>query len=502
MIIERFLQEVTTIDPDAYAVEAEGTWSTWGQLSALSRQVQALMNESGVAEGARVGLLLRSRAPHLAAFLACIASNRCAVAFNPLMGPERLAIDIASQVPTILIGTDTDLGVPEIAEAATAASIPMLQLPTRIDGEVGWRNSSSEVKPLAGRLNPEVLIEMLTSGTTGTPKRIALSRQSMDESFVQGRKYESGSKEDPSLRSGVRIVTAPLTHISGIFGALTTLADGRKLVLHEKFQVDQWVEAVERHGSKVANLPPTALRMILDAEVPRERLSSLIALRSGTAPVDPAIVDAFLDLYGIPVLVQYGATEFAGGVAGWTIKDFHSHYTSKRGSVGRMQPNVEARVVDAESHEVLPFGEEGILELRSSQFGDALKWVRTTDRAILDADNFLWIKGRADNAINRGGFKIHPDDIARAIGEHPAVKEAVVVGVPDRRLGEVPVAVMTLKQGVPYLESVELRTFLLERLLPYQIPASFKILSEIPRTPLLKPSAPDIKRLFGDRESE
>jgi acyl-CoA synthetase (AMP-forming)/AMP-acid ligase II len=209
-------------------------------------------------------------------------------------------------------------------------------------------------------------------------------------------------------------------------------------------------------------------------------------------------VDAFADLYGIPVLIQYGATEFAGGVAGWTIKDFHSYYVSKRGSVGRMQPNVEARVVDVESDEVLPFGEEGILELRSSQFGDAVKWVRTTDRAILDAENFLWIKGRADNAINRGGFKIHPDDIARAISEHPSVKEAVVVGIADRRLGEVPVAVMTLKQGAANLETSELRAFLMEKLLPYQIPASFKIVSEIPRTPLLKPSAPDIKLMFDD----
>jgi acyl-CoA synthetase (AMP-forming)/AMP-acid ligase II len=166
-----------------------------------------------------------------------------------------------------------------------------------------------------------------------------------------------------------------------------------------------------------------------------------------------------------------------------------------------MQRNIAARIVDAESGEILPFGTAGILELRGSQLGDAAKWVRTTDRATLDADNFLWINGRADNAINRGGFKIHPDDVARVIGEHPAVKEAVVVGVPDRRLGEVPVAVMTLNPGVAPPDAAELRAYLSGRLLPYQVPASFKFVDEIPRTPLLKPSTSEIKQLFSDFDS-
>jgi len=501
MIIERYLREVATIDPDADAMETQGVWSTWAQLASLSQRVQELMTDAGVPEGARVGLLLRSRAPQLAGFLACIASGRCAVAFNPLLGPARLAADIGEQAPAVLIGVEQDLVGPEIADAADRARIPMLQLPVAMDGSAEWRGDAAQVKPLVGRLRPEVLVEMLTSGTTGTPKRIALTRSSMDESFIQGQKYESGRKDSPALRSGVRIVTAPLTHISGIFGALTTLADGRKLVLQEKFQVEEWVAAIERHGSKVANLPPTALRMILDADIPRERLASLLALRSGTAPVAPAIIDAFLERYGLPVLVQYGATEFAGGVAGWTMRDFQSFYSAKRGSVGRMQRNIEARIVDAESGEILPFGMAGILELRGSQLGDAAKWVRTTDRATLDADNFLWINGRADNAINRGGFKIHPDDVARVIGEHPAVKEAVVVGVPDRRLGEVPVAVMTLNPGVAPLDVAELRTYLSGKLLPYQVPASFKFVDEIPRTPLLKPSTSEIKQLFSDFDS-
>ncbi len=496
MIIERYLQEVATIDPDGEAIKSQGVWGSWGELAGLSRQVQERLDSAGVPQGARIGLLLRSRSPHMAAFVACIVSGRCTIAFNPLLGAARLAADIESQAPVIVVGIEEDLAGLETAVEAARPSIPMLRLPDALGGTVVWRDGLEPVVLADDRLRPDVVVEMLTSGTTGTPKRIALYRSSLDESFIQGHKYESGRDDGPVLRSGVRIVTAPLTHISGIFGALTTLADGRKLVLQEKFHVDEWVAEIERHGAKVANLPPAALRMILDADVPRERLSSLLALRSGTAPVDPAIIDAFLERYGLPVLVQYGATEFAGGVAGWTIKDFRDFYPKKRGSVGRIHQNIEARVVDGESGQVLPYGTTGILELRGSQLGDPTKWVRTTDRASLDGDHFLWINGREDNAINRGGFKIHPDSVAKAIGAHPAVKEAVVVGIPDRRLGEVPVAVMTLNPGVPTPDVAELRAFLSGTLLPYQIPASFKFVDEIPRTQLLKPSAPEIKQLF------
>lgn len=498
MIIERYLREVATIDPQAPAVEGEGRLCSWGEIAGLWTRIQQRLDDLKVPEGARVGLLLRNRTPQLAAFLACIISGRCSVAFNPLLPAVRLAEDVETQAPVVLIGAEADLASPELQAAAARTQAPLLQLPILIDGPVQWVSPSPKLRRDPGELRPEVLVEMLTSGTTGTPKRVPLNRSSMDESFVQGQKYEGARTEGPALRSGARIVTAPLSHISGIFGALTTLADGRRLALLEKFSVEEWVSAIERHQSKVANLPPTALRMILDADVPRERLSSLLALRSGTAPLDPAIIDAFLERYELPILGQYGATEFAGGVAGWTMKDFREFYITKRGSVGRMQPNIEARIVDPASGEVLPFGTSGILELRGSQLGDPTVWMRTTDRASLDAEGFLFIHGRADNAINRGGFKIHPDDVARAIEQHPSVKEAVVVGVADRRLGEVPVAAVTLDPRAAPVDVSELRAYLADKLLPYQLPASFKFIPEMPRTPSLKPSTPAIKELFAD----
>src|SRR3546814_20491088 len=100
-----------------------------------------------------------------------------------------------------------------------------------------------------------------------------------------------------------------------------------------------------------------------------------------------------------------------------------------------MNPGVEGRIVDAESGEPLPYGEKGLLELRAHHLGDGRNWVRTTDLARMDEDQFLWILGRADNAIIRGGFKIIPDDGVKANEAHPAVLEALVVPLPVPRHG-------------------------------------------------------------------
>ena len=145
---------------------------------------------------------------------------------------------------------------------------------------------------------------------------------------------------------------------------------------------------------------------------------------SPTAPGQPhsiPICRCLYQRYGIPVLQNYGATEFAGGIAGWTLDDFKAHWNAKRGSVGRVNQGIDARVVDPEAGVDLPLGEIGLLELRGGNAASPGEWTRTNDLAMLDADNFLWIKGRYDGAIIRGGFKISPDDVVKALEQHPAV---------------------------------------------------------------------------------
>ncbi|HMT46180.1 MAG TPA: fatty acid--CoA ligase family protein [Novosphingobium sp.] len=501
-VITENLRAIMAIDPERAEIDFEGRDYSWGDLARVVRAIESALDAMGLPAEARVGVMLRNRPGHIAAILAVLSTDRCLVSLNPILPDDKLFADVTGLGLPAIIADESDIARPGIADAFASAGTAVLAIGARLDGVrvlPGFESPRGSVTT-----SPGVAIEMLTSGTTGSPKRVPLTRAAFDASFAGFARYERNREHGakPQLRSGVTMVNNPLTHIGGIYGCIGALAAGRKIGLLEKFTVEGWVEAIRRNRPKVAGAVPSAVRMLLEADVDPADLSSLSALISGTAPLSPDLVDAFLERYGIPILGNYGATEFAGAIAGWTLDDFKANWTAKRGAVGRVQSNVAARVVDAESGAVLPHGEEGLLEIKGDQLGanyplagDA--WLRTTDRAVLDADGFLFIRGRADNAIIRGGFKVHPDDVVKALHQHPAVREAAVVGVADARLGEVPAAALILRDGAETPDVEELKAFLKERLIAYQVPVHFKVVEDFPRTPSMKPSAPGLKALFA-----
>jgi acyl-coenzyme A synthetase/AMP-(fatty) acid ligase len=277
------------------------------------------------------------------------------------------------------------------------------------------------------------------------------------------------------------VVNSPLVHLGGLFRVLQCVSDGRSFCLLERFTVEGWVDAVRRHRPATASLVPTALRMVLEADPDPADLSSLRSVISGTAPLDPDDADAFMARYGIPALVTYAATEFGGSVAGWNIDDHRTYWAAKRGSVGRAHAGCELRVVDPDSGQPVGSDVEGLLEVRAGQLGEAA-WVRTTDLARLDADGFLWIVGRADQAIIRGGFKVRPDDIKAALERHPGVRGAAVVSRDDRRLGAVPVAIVELRPGSDVPGPDQLLEYAATVLARYELPTEIHIVDLLPRT--------------------
>src|SRR6185437_6014161 len=156
------------------------------------------------------------------------------------------------------------------------------------------------------------------------------------------------------------------------------------------------------------------------------------------------------------------------------------YWQDKRGSVGRANPGAQLRVVDDEGAPLGP-DQAGLLEVKPGQLEPAADWMRTTDMARIDSDGFLWILGRADQAIIRGGFKIMPDDVRTVLENHPAVQGAAVVGRPDDRLGEIPVAMVELRNGA-VADAGELADFVGSRMARYEVPAQIAIVDAIPRT--------------------
>jgi acyl-CoA synthetase (AMP-forming)/AMP-acid ligase II len=135
-----------------------------------------------------------------------------------------------------------------------------------------------------------------------------------------------------------------------------------------------------------------------------------------------------------------------------------------------------------------------VLEVKSAQI-DPGRWMRTTDLAEIDADGFLYIRGRADDAIIRGGFKVLPPDVEAAIRKHPSVKDVCVVGIADERLGAVPVAAVELHDGAPRVSADDLLAEARKHLVAYQVPVRVAV-GELPRTPAMKVSKYEVGRLF------
>ena len=477
------IADVLAIEPAANVIEFDGQWRTWGQLADTVGQVSAHVGSPGTA----VGIVLRNRPASVGLLLGVLAAGGCAVTINPGRGRERTRDDISALGLPLLAGEPGDLAdlVPADARATTVAA-------TDVGAPIVLAGGPGDGTP---RARSGTAVRMLPSGTTGPPKRIDLSYQTLERVLAGAKHYESNSDATLRLRRGVAVVNSPLVHLGGLFRVLQCVSDGRPFALLERFTVAGWVDAVRRHRPATASLVPAALRMVLEADIDPGHLRSLRSVVSGTAPLDPDDADAFLAKYGVPVLVSYAATEFGGGVAGWNIGDHRAFWAAKRGSVGRAHPGCELRVVDSGSGEPLGAGVEGVLEVKAGQLGDA-GWMRTTDLARIDDDGFLWILGRADQAIIRGGFKVLPDDIRAALERHPAVRGAAVVGRADRRLGAVPVAAVELRRDADPVGPDGLLTYVSAVLARYELPAEIRIVDTLPRTDSAKADLAAVAALF------
>ena len=485
---------------DAPAIQFKGDWTSWGEVADIAQGLGRLFDAFGLGKGAAIGCALRNHPASAAAMIGVVAGERCLMTFNALSPDDRLAADVLTARVPAFVAEAADWERASLREAVLQVGAVGISLtgdpanPVELVPGLERLGSGPHQEPL-----PDVAVLMLTSGTTGPPKRIPLKLAVLERQLVEaagGQRHDKPGEAAPILAAGVGIMSGSLVHIGGVWGVLGPAIAGRATCMLERFTVEDWRRAVVEHRPKASGAPPAALRMILDANIPKEDLSSLVSLGAGTAALDPSIVDEFLARYDLPVLSNYGATEFAGGVASWSLRGFRDFWATKRGAVGRIHKGIEARIVDPETDTEQPMGAEGVLELQGFAAGDGESWVRTTDRAVLDADRFLWIRGRIDNAINRGGFKVQPDDVVAALEQHPDIREAAVVGVPDRRLGEVPVAAIVLKSGAPRPSDIELTGWVRGRLVAYCVPTAFRVVDDLPRTPSMKVSAPAVRELF------
>lgn len=468
------------------ALEFEGRWITWGDVARYGDAVVARLDAAGCPPTAKVGIIIRNRLAHAAAMLGLLAHRRLVSFVYPFLPATAIHDNIETLGAAAILADEQDWpGFREAALEAGCAGIALSGIddePTFVEGmEQCTRTAFDQSLENGG-------IEVLSSGTTGTPKRVPMALPLLERAVMSVPGAESG-KAPP-----VQINIWPLGGVGGVCLLAGAAVNNTPMVLMERFSVDALVDALRRHQPDMLGLNPTAIAMLMDADLPADTLSSVKVVSGGSAYLAPDLQDRFERHFGVPILWGMGATEFCGTIIRWTPQMRAEVGDSKRGSTGLPMPGVDIRAVDPENGQEVAAGEEGLLEVLCPSIRP--DWVRTTDLVVIDEDGYVFHRGRFDGAIVRGGFKILPERLVDVLRQHPEVVDASVVGIPDARLGEVPVAAVELSQNAGDISEAALIAHLRAELPPTHIPREIRIVDALPRTPSLKVSLNDVKRLF------
>jgi long-chain acyl-CoA synthetase len=482
---------------DSPVVQFGGAWFSWGDFGTLDSSLRAELDQAGVRHEAPVAIIAGQRPECLAAILAALHQGRCAVLLSPLQADAALAEEILLLRPEVLVASADDWGRAGVTEAATDVGSVSLELTNTMEAPLARRTGPGPFRADApADFADGTAITVLTSGTTGPPKRLPVSWATL------GEMGGAENPRDPTEGVGAVILSLPLFSLGGLASIARTVFGGRPLAMMERFDLWEWAALVREHRPRVMGAPPPVLTMILEEEIPAEYFEGVKAFATDSAPVAPEVSAEFEQRYGIPVLLGYGATEFLGPVTTSSLKMHEEFGDAKRGSVGRALRGVELRVVDEDSGELLETDEVGLLQVDPPRRAGGLPegWLPTADRARIDADGFVWILGRADDVILRGGFKVHTGEVESVLCEHPQVEDACVVGLPDSRLGSVPAAAVKVA-GDSSVSGDALRDWVRDRLPPYSVPVLVEVVDEIPATSTMKKHRAAVGELLASRLS-
>jgi long-chain acyl-CoA synthetase len=477
-------------DPAQPVIEFRKRWVTRAQIRHVAGRVASLIEAGAPGQQGKIAFVARNRPCDLAAFLGMLSLGCRIRMVYPFQSAQAMASEIERIGPAVLVAADEDYGEPMFGVLARKgiAAIALGEMDAvSCRGFEHSRGTDDVPRP------PE--IEILTSGTTGPPKSFALGYDTIARHLVSPA-IGPGGQGGNDAQAAPALLYFPVSNISGLYSTLPPLLKGQPVVLLERFTVAGWHDHLLRFRPTLGGLPPAGIQMVLDAGIPAGDLACLRAIGTGAAPLDPAVQRLFEERYGVPILLSYGATEFGGPVTRMTPELHAAWGGQKPGSVGRALPGVKLRIVDADTGSELPPGQEGILEVVSPRIGP--DWIRTSDIAMVDEDGFLFHRGRTDGAIMRGGFKLLPHVIERALLQHPALAATAVVGIADRRLGQVPAAALEFKQGVEPPCVADMAAHLRKLLPATHIPAAWQVVDAIPRTPSMKADMPAVRRLFEE----
>jgi fatty-acyl-CoA synthase len=474
--------------PDKTAIAFEGERLSYAAFAdRIDRTATALKQEFSVGRGDRVGILSLNRPDYLVLLYACARLGAMLVPLNwRLAVAEQLFILTDAGTKVLVLEQAFEGLLSELTRGIAVIGLDFAPLHGRTFESLLAHEGSSGPNQHTDLSCP--LLIVYTSGTTGRPKGAVLRQEALFWNGVMSQHMHNMTSDDHVL------TVLPFFHVGGLnIQTTAALQLGATVTIHARFAPDMALAAIERDRPTLTVLVPAIIQAVSEHPAwATTDLSSLKAVATGSTIVPPHLIDRFV-ARGVPVLQVYGSTETCP-IAIYTRLGAD---LSRTGSTGLAGLCCEAKVIDQAGNEV-PAATPGEIAVRGPNVffeywgdPDATRdtlhdgWYRTGDIGLCDADGYFWVRDRKKNMIISGGENVYPAEVERVLLEHPDVSECAVIGRPDPRWDEVPIAYVIRRSGCR-LEADELRAHVQAQLARYKVPRDIVFVADLPRTALGK----------------
>ncbi|AXF55347.1 long-chain-fatty-acid--CoA ligase [Salicibibacter kimchii] len=469
---------------------------TYRKLGELTDAFTAALQKAGVQKGDRVAIMLPNCPQFVISYYGSLQAGAIVTQINPmLVGKELQHILMDSGAKTIVIYEPLLPVLEQIISDTFIENVIKVNLEGRNtdhDIAVGF-NQFLEVgePPLPVNINTseDVAVLQYTGGTTGRSKGAMLTHRNLLANVMQGAEFFNDTLEFGKERV---LTVIPLFHVYGMTSGMNlAIYTGAMNILLPRFEPEELLTTIkETRPTVFPGVPTMYISLLNQAHLTNDSLESIKICISGSAPIPKEIIRQFEEKSKATILEGYGLSETSPSTH---TNPYFSH--RKPGSVGIGLPSTDYKIVDLGNgeKEMAP-GEAGEIAIKGPQImkgywnmpeetAHALRngWLYTGDIAYMDEDGYLYIVDRKKDLIIASGYNVYPRDVEEILYEHPAVQEAVVVGVPDSYRGETVKAVIVLNDDYQS-EEEDLIDHCRENMAPYKVPRIIEFRKELPKT--------------------
>jgi long-chain acyl-CoA synthetase len=514
--VPQFLIDTAARNPDAIATTLYDVDLTYGEINAKTNALSHALKDRGIRKGDRVALLLPNSPTYVISYYGVLKAGAIVVNINVMTHGEELSGILSHTNARLVITLDIFVGnVLKIVDRTPVAHIIIhsvfgkekelalksgIKPPMLMDDFVAAQRTDEPETVSAGS---DIAVLQLTGGTTGTPKAAMLTHRNIVANVLQISCWNPKTYRP----NAAVICIIPFFHVFGMMSCLNLpVHKGYRLVLIPMFDwsyILDMLEMVKKYRPiSFPAVPALWAAMVSHPKAAEFGLKDIEVAVTGGAPLALWIQEKFEALTGRSLTAAYGLTE-----ASSTTHLTPFHLRGKPGSIGVPLPDTDARIADIESGDSdCPPGEIGELvvkgpqvmagywqqaELTAGTVRDG--WLYTGDLAKMDAEGFFYIVDRKDDMIISSGFNVYPSEIEELIARHPDVKEAAVIGKPDRTRGESILAFVVAEEN-RVSDKAALLAFCRENLAAYKVPKSIIFVDTIPKSPVGKP----LRRVLRD----